>query len=270
MRETNERNKNQRDKGRQTLPVISFPHNWMILTLPFLVASLKSKVNYIQLISMSAELTFSRLQFFIVVFYYELLSRYTYRRAFHFLLNENLLILERVCTYWPDFIQHWPRRKEIAFRSESQANTASLFILRSHALTMTIMKTLLLLVLKTALLEGVFNNCQSNRDLESHRIQGAVLVGYAFVLAPVFSSYECADLCLRNARCKSFNFINAEQHRTCQLNTVTADDKPGELLARKGTDFYNIGCDSLRKVSEPILIQLMFGKVMYRTLCYKI
>ena len=105
----------------------------MILTLPFLVASLKSKVNYIQLISMSAELTFSRLQFFIVVFYYELLSRYTYRRAFHFLLNENLLILERVCTYWSDFIQHWPRRKEIAFRSESQANTASRHITISCA-----------------------------------------------------------------------------------------------------------------------------------------
>lgn len=70
---------------------------------------------------------------------------------------------------------------------------------------------------------------------------------------PVISPYECADVCLRDTRCKSFNFKrkqNSDDVNMCEINDIKWEENEAGLVGQKiGTDIYNVGSEDLHKVS---------------------
>lgn len=71
---------------------------------------------------------------------------------------------------------------------------------------------------------------------------------------PVLTPYQCADACLRDTRCKSFNFKrkqNSDDVNLCEINDIkwTDDTDPGVVSNKPGTDLYNVGFQRLHQVS---------------------
>ena len=70
----------------------------------------------------------------------------------------------------------------------------------------------------------------------------------------VLSPYQCADACLRDARCKSFNYKRKQGNsdvNECELNDIKWDDevKSGEVGAKPGSDLYDVDFQRLHEVS---------------------
>ena len=73
------------------------------------------------------------------------------------------------------------------------------------------------------------------------------------VISGILSPHQCADACLRDARCKSFNY-KRKQDKTdfneCELNDVNwYDAEPWEVVVQPGSDLYDVDFERLHEVS---------------------
>lgn len=74
----------------------------------------------------------------------------------------------------------------------------------------------------------------TDRKLLLHSIQ---------VIRGFLSPYQCADACLRDSRCKSFNFKRKQESddiSECEINNVKwSETVAGEVVHRTGWDLYD-------------------------------
>ena len=73
------------------------------------------------------------------------------------------------------------------------------------------------------------------------------------VIRGVLSPYQCADACLRDARCKSFNYMRKQDKNDineCELNDVKWDDATGDVFFQTGSDLYDVDFERLHEVSH--------------------
>ena len=80
------------------------------------------------------------------------------------------------------------------------------------------------------------------------------LWGYSIYEIPILSLYQCVDACLRETRCKSFNFKRKqkdEDKALCELNDTQWSSDINIILEKKtGWDYYDVGFEGLREVSK--------------------
>ena len=97
-------------------------------------------------------------------------------------------------------------------------------------------------------------SCPSRRSQNTNRTMNTKMWRHAFkVTLGVLSPYQCADACLRDARCKSFNYKRKQDNsdvNECELNDIKWDDaKSGEVGEKAGSDLYDVDFERLREVS---------------------
>lgn len=106
-------------------------------------------------------------------------------------------------------------------------------------------------------------SCPNRSSLNTNRTMDRKLWGHAIKVIPgVLSPYQCADACLRDARCKSFNYKrkqNSDDVNECEMNDIKWDDaKPGEVTNKPGSDLYDVDFESLHEVSLLYKVTLTF------------
>ena len=103
--------------------------------------------------------------------------------------------------------------------------------------------------------EASRDNCFRPRTaLRSKLVAGRKLSYHSVRAVPVLSAYHCADVCLRDVRCKSFNFVRKrddDDMNVCEINDVTWEQaEHGVVHSKKGTDFYDVDFQGLRTVGD--------------------
>ena len=97
-------------------------------------------------------------------------------------------------------------------------------------------------------------SCPSRSSLNTNRTVNIKMWRHAFkVTQGVLSPYQCADACLRDSRCKSFNFKRKQDGsdvNECELNDIKwVDAKSGEVSEKPGSDLYDVDFERLHEVS---------------------
>ena len=97
-------------------------------------------------------------------------------------------------------------------------------------------------------------SCPSRSSLNTNRTVNTKMWRHAFkVTKGVLSPYQCADACLRDARCKSFNYKRKQDNsdvNECELNDIKwVDAKSGEVSVKPGSDLYDVDFERLHEVS---------------------
>ena len=82
-------------------------------------------------------------------------------------------------------------------------------------------------------------------NYQSHRI----LIGHSLYRNTVSTSLECAQLCLKEKRCQSFNYFG-EVHNNCQLNASDDIKNPSSLKYSSGVK-YGTYIDKLERLNSP-------------------
>lgn len=96
--------------------------------------------------------------------------------------------------------------------------------------------------------------CPNRSSLNTNRTMDTKMWLHVFkVISGVLSPYQCADACLRDARCKSFNY-KRKQDKTdfneCELNDVKwYDAEYWEVVNWIGSDLYDVDFERLHEVS---------------------
>ena len=102
--------------------------------------------------------------------------------------------------------------------------------------------------------------CGLESFFESAKVFDKTLAGYTLETRNVFSLLECADSCMRNSECRTFNFQrdSIEKGKICQLNHVRqAEVDSDEISSKTGIDFYDIGAHEIKQV------RLLASKTVY-------
>lgn len=102
--------------------------------------------------------------------------------------------------------------------------------------------------------DDISASCPNRWSLNTNRTMDRRMWRHAFkVIQGVLSPYQCADACLRDARCKSFNDKRKQDKNDvneCELNDVKWEDtKPGEVGREPGSDLYDVDFERLHEVS---------------------
>ncbi|PFX21862.1 uncharacterized protein LOC111334991 [Stylophora pistillata] len=95
--------------------------------------------------------------------------------------------------------------------------------------------------------------CSQRLSLNDYRRENRILKSYQInYFEDALSPYTCADACLRDPRCRSFNFIRNQDSsdiKKCVINDVNKDEaSSGAFKEDFGTDFYNVGYEALQKI----------------------
>lgn len=95
--------------------------------------------------------------------------------------------------------------------------------------------------------------CIEDTTFESNLHKNTKLWGHVLRKERVVSPIHCADKCLRDVKCKSFNFFwgqSEEGTYLCEINDVkwTRNSAAGITSDLIGTDLYNAGSQDLHKV----------------------
>lgn len=102
-------------------------------------------------------------------------------------------------------------------------------------------------------IEEILPICSNHASLTDNMFADQELRYHSIYETSVISPYECADVCLRDARCRSFNFKRKQNSRDvniCEINDIKWEkDHAGLVWPKQGTDIYNVGSEDLRKVS---------------------
>lgn len=109
-------------------------------------------------------------------------------------------------------------------------------------------------------------SCPNRTSLNSYRTMDHKLGGHAIKAIPgVLSPYQCADACLRDARCKSFNYQrrkDSDDVNVCEMNDIKkSESNPGYLFRKPGYDFYDVDFERLQQVSRLYNIVITFISV---------
>ncbi|KAL9959469.1 hypothetical protein ACROYT_G032795 [Oculina patagonica] len=81
-----------------------------------------------------------------------------------------------------------------------------------------------------------------NRKLWNHEIN---------TIPGVLSPYQCADACLRDARCKSFNFIHkkdSDDVNVCELKDINRNHDSAWVTEKDGWDLYDVDFQRLQEI----------------------
>ena len=102
-------------------------------------------------------------------------------------------------------------------------------------------------------IEAILPNCPNHASLRDRKFTDQKLWDHSIYEIPVVSTYECADICLRDTRCKSFNFKrkqNSDDMNICEINDIKWEELAAGLVGQKiGTDIYDVDSEDLYKVS---------------------
>lgn len=95
--------------------------------------------------------------------------------------------------------------------------------------------------------------CPHRPSLNGYRYKNIKLKGHEINnLKGALSPYTCADACLRDPRCRSFNFKRkrySNDINECTINDINNEKaKSGEVQEDFETDFYDVGYEALQKV----------------------
>ena len=71
-------------------------------------------------------------------------------------------------------------------------------------------------------------------------VDGHALVGHVFANVSVTKVMDCYRACQPNCRCISFNFLKYSNQDNCQLNEENRHLKPGALMAKEDSQYYDI------------------------------
>ena len=71
-------------------------------------------------------------------------------------------------------------------------------------------------------------------------VDGHALVGHVFANVSVTKVMECYRACQPNCRCISFNFLKYSNQDNCQLNEENRHLKPGALMAKEDSQYYDL------------------------------
>jgi len=101
--------------------------------------------------------------------------------------------------------------------------------------------------------DEIGGTCPSQPSLSDKLYKDRKLWGHSMYEISVLSPYQCADTCLRDTRCKSFNFKRKQKNddvNLCEINDVKWTDTDPNVVRRKtGTDLYDVDFETLHKVS---------------------
>ena len=67
-------------------------------------------------------------------------------------------------------------------------------------------------------------------------VPGYTLVNHVIATHTVTCPIDCAWECLRDARCRSFNYANSG--KTCELSDQSKATAPNDFVLRKGITYY--------------------------------
>ena len=91
----------------------------------------------------------------------------------------------------------------------------------------------------------------TDRKLRLHTIKG---------IPGALSPYQCADACLRDMRCQSFNYKRKKGSgdiNECEMNDIRRNEtKIGEVKVEHGWDLYDIDFEGLQEVSTLYMMVL--------------
>lgn len=95
--------------------------------------------------------------------------------------------------------------------------------------------------------------CFQRPSLNDYRRENKILKSYETIyFEDALSPYTCADACLRDPRCRSFNFIrnqDSSDKNKCAIKDVNEDEtSSGAFEEDFETDFYNVGYEALQKI----------------------
>ena len=98
--------------------------------------------------------------------------------------------------------------------------------------------------------DEVCATCPKRTPLNTNRTMNRKMLHHAFKVIPVvLSPYQCADACLRDARCKSFNY--KRNVNECELNDSNwYDAKSWDVVQETGSDLYDVDFERLHEVSS--------------------
>ena len=71
-------------------------------------------------------------------------------------------------------------------------------------------------------------------------VDGHALVGHVFANVSVTKVMDCYRACQPNCRCISFNFLKYSNRDNCQLNDENRHLKPGALMAKEDSQYYDL------------------------------
>ena len=71
-------------------------------------------------------------------------------------------------------------------------------------------------------------------------VDGHALVGHVFANVSVTKVMDCHRACQPNCRCISFNFLKYSNQDNCQLNEENRHLKPGALMAKEDSQYYDL------------------------------
>lgn len=100
----------------------------------------------------------------------------------------------------------------------------------------------------------ILASCLNRVSLDSSLFKNSTLWEHSVYETSVISPYQCADICLRDSRCKSFLFKHkrkSDDFNICEIKDIKWDDNVdvGTVTELVGTDLYNVGFEDLHKVS---------------------
>ncbi|XP_066015699.1 uncharacterized protein [Pocillopora verrucosa] len=71
-------------------------------------------------------------------------------------------------------------------------------------------------------------------------VDGHALLGHVFANVSVTKVMDCYRACQPNCRCISFNFLKYSNRDNCQLNEENRHLKPGALMAKEDSQYYDL------------------------------
>lgn len=102
----------------------------------------------------------------------------------------------------------------------------------------------------------------AEKSLNSTVEEETKLLRFSVKEISVITPYQCADACLRDTRCKSFNVerkLNSGDKKLCQLNDAKWNED-NDVIQTTGWDYYGLDHEGLQEVSRNIVFYLEQSK----------
>ena len=92
----------------------------------------------------------------------------------------------------------------------------------------------------------------AEKSLNSTVKEETKLLRFSVKEISVITPYQCADACLRDTRCKSFNVerkLNSGDKKLCELNDAKWNED-NDVIRTTGWDYYGLDHEGLQEVSK--------------------
>lgn len=102
----------------------------------------------------------------------------------------------------------------------------------------------------------------AEKSLNSTVKEETKLLRFSVKEISVITPYQCADACLRDTRCKSFNVerkLNSGDKKLCELNDAKWNEH-NDVIQTTGWDYYGLDHEGLQEVSRNIVFYLKQSK----------